>query len=311
MDNNKALLIRVAHMYYEQKKTQQEISKMIGKSRMAVSRLLQKARDEGIVEIKINYEGSYIELENTLKEKYKIKEFVISPYDEGVGLKKRLSEKTANLLKRILEDNQTVGVGWGSTLIYIPDYLEKCNSLDITFVPLLGGYGQMHLDIHANQLAFNLGRAFNGKSHILHAPAMVDTVEVKETFLSDNNIKYVLDLAKNANVALIGIGAPFGPETTLFDSGYFKKDDIEELKDAGAECDIVSCMYLDKEGNECKIELLDRTIGISSKDLKEIPLVIGVAGGKGKHLAIKLALESGVLDIAVIDERTAMYLLES
>ena len=57
------------------------------------------------------------------------------------------------------------------------------------------------------------------------------------------------------------------------------------------------------------MELVNRVIGISSEDFRKIPLIIGVAGGEGKHLAVKLALQAGILDIAVIDENKATYLL--
>jgi DNA-binding transcriptional regulator LsrR (DeoR family) len=118
-----------------------------------------------------------------------------------------------------------------------------------------------------------------------------------------------LNIGRKANIAVIGIGAPFSPETTIYDSGYFKAEDIKILRDVGAECDIMSRVYLNKEGNECALSLTNRTIGISAKELKQIPLVIGAAGGKAKHQAVKLALQSGYLKGLVTDEQTAQFLL--
>jgi deoxyribonucleoside regulator len=298
-------------MYYEQNMTQQEISEILMTSRMTVSRMLQKARGEGVVEIKVNYEGGYIELEDDLKEKYNLKEVMITPSDLGERLKQILAEAAASILSRILKPNDIVDVGWGSTLAYIPCCFDKELKVDATFVPLIGGYGQTKIEMHANQIASNMATAFGGKFHSLNAPAMVDSLELKNVLLTDNNINFVLEIAKKANVAIIGIGSPFSPESTIFESGYFKNEDIEKLRKAGAECDIVSCMYLDQNGNECGQKLASRTIGITAADLKRIPFVLGVAGGARKCRAIKLALQTGYLTGLVTDEKTGNYLLNS
>ncbi len=49
------LLYHVAKLYYEQRRTQLEISKALKTSRSTVSRLLQRAVDQEIIDIKIRY----------------------------------------------------------------------------------------------------------------------------------------------------------------------------------------------------------------------------------------------------------------
>lgn len=65
----KRLLTKVAQMYYDENKTQQEIADKYGISRPSVSRLLQKAREKGIVEIKVHNEFSFTVLEKELEKK--------------------------------------------------------------------------------------------------------------------------------------------------------------------------------------------------------------------------------------------------
>ena len=50
------LLVEISVMYYLEGKTQTEISQELYMSRPKVSRLLKKARDLNIVDIKINFE---------------------------------------------------------------------------------------------------------------------------------------------------------------------------------------------------------------------------------------------------------------
>ena len=52
---NKRLLMQVAKLYYMQQLTQAEIGRKLQTSRSTVSRLLQEAREQGIVKITIEY----------------------------------------------------------------------------------------------------------------------------------------------------------------------------------------------------------------------------------------------------------------
>ena len=72
-------IIKVVEMHYKQGLSQQEIGKKLNVSRTTISRTLAQARREGYVQIKINYpEGSAINLEGMLEEKFQLKEVVIA-----------------------------------------------------------------------------------------------------------------------------------------------------------------------------------------------------------------------------------------
>ncbi|MDI3481607.1 MAG: hypothetical protein PWQ97_1262 [Tepidanaerobacteraceae bacterium] len=308
-NKEKRLLIRIAHMYYAENKTQQEIASRLGVSRPSVSRLLQKARDEGIVEIKINYGDSFARLEDALEKAFGIKEVIITPFEEEVeGLKKSLAEAAAGFLMRILKDGDIVGVSMGTTLAYMYEYLKNAPKHKVTFVPLIGGVGQTRLDVHSNHIVINLARAFDGDWQLLHAPAIVDNINVKKTILSDKNTRYVMEFAEKSNIALIGIGAPLTPHSTIFQTGYFTEKELEELKNAGAVCDLCS-IFLDKDGKQCQAEINERVISIPLEKLDKIPLVIGVAGGREKQEAILAALKGKHLDVLITDEHTGKFLL--
>ncbi len=76
-DHNR-LLVKVAHLYYEDGLTQVEISRRLRLSRQKVQRLLQSARDQGIVQISIRpIMGIIPELETNLEERFGLGEAVI------------------------------------------------------------------------------------------------------------------------------------------------------------------------------------------------------------------------------------------
>nr|PZN03166.1 MAG: DNA-binding transcriptional regulator [Bacillota bacterium] len=307
ISRDRRLLIKIAHMYYDENKTQQEIADRLGISRPSVSRLLARAREEGVVEIKINYEGSFAKLEEILEKRFGLKEVIITPYEEGEGLKRMLAEAAAEFLVRNIKDKSLVGVSWGTVLRHVPEYIKNAPALDVTFVPMVGGVGQSSMDVHSNQIVMNLAKRFGAKWMLLHAPAMVESVEVKNILLSDKNIARVLETASRVDMALVSIGSPLDPNATMLETGYFSKKELELLKKSGARGDMCS-RFFDEEGRPCCPELNDRVIAVTLEDVKRIPVVVGIAGGPAKMEAVLAALKGGYLKVLVTDERTARYL---
>ncbi|HCX64785.1 MAG TPA: DNA-binding transcriptional regulator, partial [Eubacteriaceae bacterium] len=160
-------LVNIARLYYEKKQTQQKIANQLGISRMAVSRALAKCEEEGIVEIKIHLQDSYLDLEQRIAEKYALKEVHIVPYDENEQtLYQMLGEKALEILENKLASDSKVGIGWGATLNALKNVAAAQNPRKIgsTFIPLLGGYGNADSEFHANQIASSLATAFGGHS---------------------------------------------------------------------------------------------------------------------------------------------------
>ena len=305
--NNNRILVKVAYMYYDENMTQQEIADKLGVSRPSVSRMLQRARQNGIVEIKIRYEGSYTKLEDALEKTFHLREAVITPFEKPEILKHLLAEAAANYLMRTIKDNDIVGVSWGTTLALIPKYVKNV-SRNVTFVPLVGGADQTKLDIHSNAITINLANAFGGKGQLLHAPVVVDSAKVKEILISDTSISEVLELASRADVAIIGIGSPSAQSSTIRQTRYYTDKELNALQKAHAVSDIC-WIFLDRDGNVCPIELNQRVIGITVDKIKDIPNVIAVAGGTEKQDAILAALKGGYINVLVTDEKTAEFLL--
>jgi DNA-binding transcriptional regulator LsrR (DeoR family) len=297
-------------MYYEGNRTQRQIAEQLGCSRMAVSRYLRKARETGIVHIQINYDGIFPDLEGAMREKFGLADVSIVPYESGLPLKRRLAQAAANLLLNRLCPGNIVGVGWGSTLALIPDFLTRTPAIDAAFVPLLGGYGQISIHMHANQIASRLGELFRCKSYILNAPALVGNIALKDSLMEDPAIKSALDVARSSDIALVGVGSPFAEDSTLLDSGYYSPGDLEKLREADIECNLLSTIYIDKSGHERIFEMSDRNIGITSEEYRKIPLKIAVAGGHGKIFAVRSVIRQGFVDAIVTDETTAKACLE-
>ncbi|MDR7481846.1 MAG: sugar-binding transcriptional regulator [Armatimonadota bacterium] len=305
-----ALLAKVADLYYLRDLTQQEIAGRLGLSRPTVSRLLRRSRDLGVVRIEIVAPpDSHHDLERALEECFGLREAIVvtGDADDAAATRRALGRAGARYLERALHGGERLGVSWGTTLRAVVDHLRG-RPLRLTIVPLVGGVGQVAPGIHANDLAAGLAAAFAGQAHLLHAPAIVASPGLRRALLADVGIRRVLALARQVDVALVGIGA-LVPSSTLVRSGYFSAGDLAQLRRRGAVGDICTRAYT---GTGASVDgALDRRIlAVSLDDLRRIGTVVAVAGGPEKAAAIAGALRGGLIDVLVTDHLAAAALLE-
>ncbi len=312
MDNwtEKRELVRVAKLYYLNGLTQAEIAKKLGVSRPIISKLLQRAKDTGVVEIFIRDETvSMVELEQQLEQAYGVDEVIVVPAQgtENEELIKQLVAKAAaGHLPKWIRNKRKIGISWGTTLYHLVNEYPYERHHKMKVYPLVGGIGRHRIEIHANQLAYELSKKLGGSCEFLYAPAIVESVELKKQLIESPDIHSLLAEARRVDVAIIGVGNPF--ESTMVEMGYLREEDIQQLYSGHAVGDI-SSRFVDNTGRSIGNDLNQRVIGIELDDLKKIPTVVGVVSGKKKLAAIQGVLQGNYFDKLVIDEYLAEALL--
>src|SRR5690625_739378 len=304
-------MAKIATLYYFEGWTQAKIAKKYKVSRPVISKVLQRAKDEGIIEIYIKDENVHnIELERQLEKKYKLQEVtVVSTANLSEEMiKKAIGKASVSYITRIIDDNPKIGITWGTTISSVVEEFPFLKKESTYIVPLVGGMGRRNVAIHVNQLAYELAKKINGMCTYLYAPAMVETRELRDRLIESEDIAAVLDEGTQVDMALVGIGNPFH-HSTMKEIGYLKDEDIEELKKAGVVGDI-SSKFFDKDGIQVEHSLNDRVIGIDLEDLKKINLVIGIASGAYKAKSIHAALQNGYLNVLITDDNAANLLLK-
>ena len=304
------LLIEAARLYYEHNLNQAQIATKLDVSRPGVSRLLQEARDTGIVKIQIVDPGARgTRLESSLREKFGLKHAIVVPSDkQDTVLKSRMGSALITLLDQLLTENTTLGVSWGSTLQAATEHLKPRRVKNMTVVQLNGGVSKAELDTHATEIAGRMGENYQAIPYLLPLPAIVDTAELKKAIISDRNIAKTLKLAREADIAVFTVGA-FGSKSVLVQADYFEEAEVQALIQAGAVADICSRL-IKADGSICSPELDDRTIGIELAELKARPFSIAVAGGLNKAQAIRAGLAGGYFISLITDEDVARQLLD-
>ncbi len=310
--DKKALKIKIAKLFYQNKMSKIEIGRKLRISRFKVAQYLNEALNEGLVEIDIMDNSDFsTDLENMIEKKFKIQQAKIVKTSASYGqTKKNIGKAAAVLLEDLVHNGDTIGVAWGTTLYEMLNSLSPNKKIrNISVVQLTGGLHQVEMDYSPVELTRRTAKIFRAKIFQLYVPAIVGSSHTMEVLLSENNIRKTINMFSRVNIALVGIGSMVPePSTMLYWDGFINKNDIEIIRKSKAVGDINSYFY-DINGKECFTKLDNRTIGINLSQLKKIRYVMGVAGGLNKARAIYGALKGGIVNIIVTDSETAKNIL--
>jgi DNA-binding transcriptional regulator LsrR (DeoR family) len=215
----------------------------------------------------------------------------------------------ADFLLEHLRDGDVLGIGGGAAVNAIVQALAPTRNYQVEVVPLLGAVqGDIKHDV--NYLATHMAERLGAKAYQLHAPAFVDTKEQCEVLRSMGPVKEILDIARRANIALVGVGT-VDPEVSRFvQFTALSAEEMRNLADKGGGVGDINAFIYNIEGQPCAQDYADRVVGLSLADLKSIPYRIGVAATAAKALPLYGALRGGYLHALITDETAARGILE-
>jgi DNA-binding transcriptional regulator LsrR (DeoR family) len=304
------LLARIAHRYYVDDWTQEEIAREFALSRPKVQRLLVQARQAGVVDIRVQAPpGLHLELEDELCAAFDLTDAKVSssPPDPQAQ-REAVARSAAQYLERRLYDGAVVAVGHGRDTGEVPRFFRPSRRLDCTFVSAMGGSPRVDAPTNPNEICRALAEQCGGRAESLYAPAYVESAEMRDGLLQQEAIEHTLHLAARANVALVGIGGT-DDDCTMVRSGCLSTDEIARLVRQGAVGDILG-NYVDVDGRLIAAPHRDRLVALSVDELRGIETVVAVVSEVEKPLAILGTLRAGVIDVLIVDEANTRAVLE-
>jgi deoxyribonucleoside regulator len=309
MSNDTELLtVRIAELYYDENKTQDEIGALLGVTRWKVGRLLTQARDRGIVRIEIVHpRARRLGVERELREHFGLKDAVVIPMADD--LRSRVAQVAADYLTALRPVPRTLGVSWGRTIDDVASHLQNGWARGVTVVQMNGGVSLNKRAGTAATTAAAIAEKASGQAILLPSPAILERLETKQAIEADRTVAGVLDRAAAANAYLYSAGVA-DSSSVLVDSGYLTPDDVAELVRKGAVGDVVG-RYIDANGNPVDPGLDERTVGLGLAQLRAADTAIFVVAGAAKHPVARAVVTSGLCSVLVTDEETAAALLDS
>ncbi|MGE4548753.1 MAG: sugar-binding transcriptional regulator [Intestinibacillus sp.] len=310
MDTREDLLVRVAELYYQQGLSQQEVGQITNLSRPTVSRLLDEARETGVVEIIVHSPVlKNPQLSYAIRTTFGLRDAIViagnHEYDKAL---RRCAEAAANLLSTVLDNNQTLGISWGKPLQYLCDAMKPRSYYNLNVVQMAGclGTGNPHFD--GLELALEISKKLDGTYSNIYAPVYVDNKLVYQHLIAEPQIETTLKKALTTDVIVTGVGSLQDPASTLQMAGYYTDKQRMEMLGMGAVGHLLARMF-DKDGQE--IPIPGRyTISAPLDAMHHAGWSIGITASAMKAEAVLGALHGKYLNALVIDETLAYRLLE-
>ena len=292
-------LVEASRLYYELGETQSRVAEILGVTRPQVSRILKRARAEGIVEIRIVDKTSEASAAGEeLRRRFGLQAVHVAPTLRGPAdvARRMIGRLGADVLRGAIRDGAIVGIGDGSSISAVADALdEPVHETGATVVPLCGGYW---FSGPAREPFRRVADAVGGNPQGLLAPGLVDDPATKSSLYAHAGVRRILDLWERLELAAFGIG---GPAWTAAALGARTVEALSEAKAVGE----VLIAPFDIRGRFVGDELRDRTIAFDARRLDRIPTRIAIAGGSAKAGPILGALRAGAPTILVTDAGTA------
>ena len=310
------LLVKIAKLYYLDDLTQLQISRRLGLSRQKVQRLIQTAREKGIVRITIQPSwNTSADLERRLERQFSLEEAIVvetAEYDDHDRVAPALGAAGADYLLRVVSDGDSIAISWGSTLRAVVDALPRLGKPlhNVRVIQALGGLGNPNTEVHASDLTRRMAQIFAAEAFLLPAPGVVKTAAAHEAPLEDFYVAQALAAARKANIAVMSLGVPRQDSLLMREGQIVSWPELTSLREQGAVGDI-NLRYFDGQGQAIPSDLDGRTISLTIEEIRRIDRVVVVAGGRRKFKAIAAALHGRIPDVLITDSTTAKRLLKT
>jgi DNA-binding transcriptional regulator LsrR (DeoR family) len=290
----------VAKLHYEADLSQVEIARKIGVSTASVSRLLQKARDIGIVKIEVLDLVSLEEMTVELIEALGLKRAAVIEAPSMGVLGALAAPVEAFIRDEGFQSGSVIGIGWGRAVREV--LVAGLSPVPgVRAVALNGGMPQSAPHFQINEFVRQAAEQFGGSAHFLHAPYLSSS-ELRGAFLNDPSTRETIRLWERLDCVLLGVGIPhFSPDAK----------DVTRPEQAieGAVGDVIR-HYFDFHGTVLPWEGEQRMLAASVNQLRRTKLKIGLAVAVEKAAAIIGAVRSGMINALATDRSTAQAILD-
>lgn len=295
----------VATRHYLDGLSRIEIADELGISRFAVARLLEQARERGIVRFEISSpEDLDLGLSAQLREAFQLRHAIVvhAPSGADETLKQRLGAAAARLLEEVIVPGEVLGLAAGRTLRQMVMALKALPPVDV--VQLEGVAAG--LQESGVELVRTAARVTGGRPYALLSPLLTRSAETAALLRDEPAARETFARFPDVTTAVVGVGS-WNPEDSQVSMLAGQLGIRESLLAAGVRADLGAVM-LDIDGRVVE-NAVGQSIGIDAEGLRNVPHVFAVAGGPLKFVAVRAALRSGLIHSLACDASTAQALL--
>lgn len=308
------VLATAAILYYKEGMTQNEIAMRLGVSRATVNSYLRAAREQNIIDIRINgaaFTASGVS--RTLKERFDLDDVYVADYSPDpssahyrMSVNRHVARVAAMALHDLVRTGESVGVAWGETMQFLSEEVPY-RLVDGLTVCQLNGSMSTPLVSAAESVAIRIASRLGAECYTLHAPAVLTTAALATALRKEPVIKEQLDNLATLDRAIFSVGN-CDADTPMVQMALTTRREIDEYRNNGA-VGVLCGRFIDSKGNHVDGSVDKRMIGVTLAQIRRSKGVL-VAGGLSKIDAIRATLNGGFVSHLVTDDRVAKLLVE-
>lgn len=283
-------LAYVAQRYYLDDWKQSDIAKELGVSRPLVSRMLQEARELGVVKIMVCPPVSQGDaLVEQLRRSTSIRDGVlVEDGRDDDATNQLLSQGAVQLLWQLR--SRRLGIGWGHLIGQLVTWLEEHPQLSSTVTdicPLVGNASIPARNYQSNENVRLIAQQLGAAPHFIYLPALPDSLEEKHLLCSSEIYRQIQTQWDKMDTALVNIGNyPSSPDF----ASLVRYGDLLQQEHT---CGRLLVYYFNPQGKVIQSEQ-DFAIQIPLEQLRRCPNIIGVCSANTSVRALQGALKTGL-----------------
>lgn len=300
-------ILRAAQLYYYEGLTQAAIADRLGYTRWTVGRLLEDARDTGMVTITINHpHARERSLELELVDKYGVEfAIVVRSSDVQSVTVELVADAAADYLTGLRPAPHRMTVAWGRTMAAIARAIPARWTTGLEVLQANGGLAWSNDDVAAS--IGLMAKKGGGIGYSIPAPTIVRDPELGRRLREEPSVWELIHSAARADLAMFSPGAPHS-DSVLFRAGYLTNADLSLVRSRGAVADVFS-HFIGEDGQPVWDELEDRTIAVGLDELRSLPNSVVVGSGPLKARPLAVSLSGGLARGIITDSETAKQII--
>jgi len=309
----------VAYMYYIDGLKEKQIGHSLKISSTHVGRILKKAREQHIVDIRINRQHTETLRQGLIKQFELLDVRITQRFLDDDESRKMLAREAARYFDEtvIIESFTSIGISGGRTIHRMVDMI-KPQRRNIKIYPLTGIWRDLQISyVDSGVLVHSLWLKCLDAAEAYWFPiepitgrtSRVRVLDQRRKYLRNQQIRSIYRAAKTVDVAFIGVG-PLRVESSTIKQLRNIGMTHEFLRQAGA-IGIAAGVWYNKLAQPV---IDDYFLSVPIKAFRALvrrgKRIVVVAGGDEKLEAIFVLLKNRVCNVLVTDSRTAYQLLE-
>lgn len=297
------LAAAVARRHFLDAATNVEIAEEFGISRFKVARMIELARDAGLVTIQVHDpRGIDTIMSQQLQELLGVERVLV--VDHASDARAAVGAVAAGYLQDTVVAGSNVGLAWSRSTQALTEHLTDLPRC--TIVQLCGVVANAYGEEHNVELVRRAARRAKAASVTFYAPLVVPDAATASALGRQAGITEALAHCDNLRTAVIAVGLWAPRESTVYDA--LTEAEREHYRRAGTVAETCGILIAE-DGTLIADGLQDRTLAVSADQLRRTRDVVALATDAERAPAAAALARSGLLTTLITHRELARELL--